>query len=123
MSVALVYIGYLWVCIIHSVFSGITLYSLFGKKLIHKKKIFPIFFLAIFQGFLETYWIPIISQMGITITSNNQQILNFFDLTENTNIAAILRPSFMSIIIWLIQGMLANYIGRKMFLRNVNSIL
>lgn len=118
MGVLYVYLGYLWVVLIHALFAGVTLYSLWGKKVIHRARWIPVFILTLFLAFLEVYWIPAVSSMGVVINVHDASILNHFGIQKTTNIAAILRPGFSQIFVWLGSGILSDFIGRKTFLNN-----
>lgn len=120
MGVTLVYLGYLWVVVIHAIFAGVTLYSFWGKKLIGQHRAIPIAILTLFLLFLEVYWMPIVGKMGIVIHVHDPSILEHFGIQSNTNIAEVLRPGFSQIFIWIGSGISADYIGRKTYQNNAN---
>ena len=122
MNVTLVFIGYAWICFIHSVFAGVTLYSFFGRNLINKNKFLPFLILTAFLAFLEVYWIPVFSKMDVVINVHNDDVVEYFKIDKNTNIVDVLRPSIMSIFIWFAQGLFANYIGKTTYLKIINSL-
>jgi hypothetical protein len=112
MTVFGVYLGYLWVSVIHTIFAGATLYLFWGRKIISWKPIWPIAILTLFLAFLEVYWIPCIGAMQLGVFTQDPGIQSHFGIDGNTNIAEILRPGITQVFIWIATGVASNYLGR-----------
>jgi hypothetical protein len=63
--------------------------------------------LTAFLGFLETYWIHIALYLGLSIHCGQQEILGFFKIDQEEDIVCSLSPKALSILIWIIQGVIA----------------
>lgn len=117
MHLLVLVVFYLWISVLHATFSGICLYAFWGHKLMNKNRILPVLILAAFLGFLETYWIPVALYLGLSIHGAQEDILSFFEINREADMVRSLFPTVLSIGIWIIQGVLANVIGRKTYLR------
>jgi hypothetical protein len=113
---------YLWISLIHATFSGICLYAFWGHKLLNKRRVLPVLILTVFLGFLETYWIPIALYLGLSIQCGQQDIRDFLKIGPEENIVRSLFPTALSIIIWVIQAIIADFIGRSVYLRLIRKL-
>lgn len=110
-KIAIVYLAYIWVGFLHSSFAGITLYSLWGHKIMHWPKTIPILILFTFLGLLEIYWIPIFGSLDLRVFTGNSALQTHFGLSEQTNIVETLRPNFIMVGMWVLQTAFAFWIG------------
>lgn len=108
---------YLWISLLHATFSGICLYAFCGHRLVNKKRILPVLILTAFLGFLETYWIPVALYLGLRIHAAQEDILRFFAINPQADMVRSLFPGVFNVGIWIVQGVLADVIGRKTYLR------
>ncbi len=113
---------YLWISLIHASFSGISLFAICGHSLINKRRFIPVFILTAVLGFLETYWIPMALYVGLSIRCDQPEILGFFNINQNENIVRSLFPKAVSLGLWIIQAIIADFIGRSVYLKLIRKL-
>lgn len=112
MSIVIVYLLYIWVALIHCVFVGATIYLFFGHFFIRQRRWVNVVVFLICLAFLEVYWIPIADILGLIIQTDDQELLDYFDIDPGENIVHLLRPKSMQWVIWMISGWIADSVGR-----------
>jgi hypothetical protein len=110
--------------ILMAIIVGIAFYALFG----HQMKMPPFsqkkYLLAFFCIFavLDTYWIPAILSLDATATIGNKQLAEFLDLKGEFNVSKILEIGWVDFIIWIIQAVIAHFIGSRVYQRLVSRL-
>ena len=117
-TIILVYLAYLWVGFLHSSFAGISLYALWGHKIKSGPQWVPILILFTFLALLEVYWIPIFQSLDLNIFIHSQDLQQHFNITEQTNIVASLRPNWLMVSMWILQTFFAYLLGNWMLQRS-----
>ena len=117
-KIVIVYLAYLWIGLLHSCFAGITLYSVWGRKITRLPKLVPIAILFIFLGLLEVYWIPIFSALDLGVFTDSPALHQHFNISEKTDIVQTLKPNVIMVSMWIFQTFLAYRIGNYIFKKN-----
>lgn len=121
MSIIIVYLIYLWITVIHCLFTGATLYFFAGKRLVRQSRLLNVIIFGTCLAFLETYWIPLSGPLHLTVSTADVFIQQHFGIDSNTNIINILRPHYFHVFLWLLQGVFTEWISRKQYMRILNS--
>lgn len=114
-KIIIVYLAYLWVGLLHSCFAGITLYTIWGRKMKELPNFVPILILFVFLALLEVYWIPVFSTLGLSVHTSSSELHAHFNITAETNIVQTLRPNGLMIAMWFFQTFLAYRIGNYFY--------
>ena len=122
MEIFWVYVMYLWVSVIHSIFTGITSFALWGNKLSKWPAWITILLFFCFLGFLEIYWIPFFRYFGLTVYSSNEVLHSHYGFNGKTNIVDLLAPKVMNAIVWLLEALFAYYIGKRTYTKIISSV-
>lgn len=120
MSIVIVYLIYLWITVIHCVFTGATLYFFWGRRFLRRHKLVNSVIFGSCLAFLETYWIPLSGPLRLTVNTTDTLILEHFNIDRHTNIVHILRPHYFHALLWLLQGVFTEWICRKQYIKIIN---
>lgn len=120
MSIIIVYLIYLWITVIHCIFTGATLYFFWGARMVRHHRLVNIAIFAVCLAFLETYWMPLSGPMQLTVSTTDTLIQRHFGIDRQTNIIGILRPRYFHVVLWLVQGVFTEWLCRRQYIRIVN---
>ncbi len=117
-KIAIVYMAYAWVGLIHSSFAGICLYSIWGNTMRQRTKWLPIGILFCFLSLLEIYWIPVFSSLGLSVFTSSTEVQQHFGIDAQTDIVKAIHPNLLMVAMWFFQTFLAYKIGNWVYNRN-----
>lgn len=117
MIIVLVFAFYLFITMLHCSFVGISVYAIGGKKMLDRKLLVPFIVCTVLLATIETYWIPVVSACNVSMITDNNIINLFFNIQPGANLLELISPGWFSFIMWPLQGLLANFIGKKIISR------
>lgn len=116
--IVVLFLMYLFVISIHVVFVGISAYAIWGKYFTNWKKWQIWLVLLVPIVFFEFYWIPVMNYLDISIFVGNQSILDFFNLSENTDIVKSYHVAWFQPILFFLAVIVSQRIGQYYYLKN-----
>ena len=70
---------------------------------------------------LENYILPLLIVLDVSLTVGNPEIVELFDLKPNIPALELFSFGLYEILIWLIQSLLAAFIGEKIIMKKARS--
>jgi hypothetical protein len=118
MKICLVLAAYIWIGLLHSTLLGTFIFAWFGKNINASNKYLWAIVIFAILFFFESYWIPIFNALQIKVFVQDENVLSYFKITNQTNLVDSLSPGIITIISCALQTILALYLGNKFLLKN-----
>jgi len=123
MELLLLYIFYFWIVLIHAFFIGVSVFSIWGNRML-KKPVWKVsLLLAVPLVFLEFYWIPFVKYLDFKLTTDNLMLLELFNTNSQTNLVDLFSFNWMHIFVFPLGGYLAYRVGKWSYFRTLNQQL